>query len=369
MRGLAAKSGGITARERNRALLARQLLLERVSMPPLQAVEHLVGMQAQTPRSPYTALWSRLNAFDPMELSRAIESRQAVRIALMRSTIHLVSARDALLLRPLTQPIVMRELTSPVWRRQLEGLDQDALAVKARELLEDEPRSPKQLGAALLEHWPDREPRALAHAARSLLPLVQIPPRGLWDRSGATTLTTAEHWLGQPLVCDARWDDVALRYLAAFGPATAADLVAWSRVPGFAEVVARLRPRLLVLHDEDGRELFDLPDAPRPPGDTPAPPRFLPDYDNLLLSHADRGFVFDDEVRAQMQTRNGVLPGAVLVDGRVSAAWTVERTATDARLAVRCLDLPRSARPAVRAEGAALLGFLAPGLKGTVELR
>jgi hypothetical protein len=357
----------ISERERNRALLARQLLLERVPMPPLQAIEHLVGMQAQTPRSPYTALWSRLAGFDPMTLSRAIETRQAVRIALMRSTIHLVSAGDAVLLRPLTQPIVMRELTAPVWRRQLQGIDFDALGAKARELLEDEPRTPKQLGAALAQDFPDHEPRALAHAARSLLPLVQIPPRGLWDRSGATTLTTAEHWLGMPMTADARWDDAALRYLGAFGPATAADLVTWSRIPGFTEVIDRLRPQLLVLHDEDGRELFDLPDAPRPPADTPAPPRFLPDYDNLLLGHADRSFVFAKDIRTQLQTSNGVLPGTVLVDGRVAAAWTVERTADRARLAVRCLDLPRSARPQVRAEGSGLIGFLAPGLKGTVE--
>jgi hypothetical protein len=347
-------------RARNRALLARQLLLKRATIGPVAAIERLVGLQAQTPRSPYTALWSRLARFDPMALSRAIESRRAVRIALMRSTIHLVSGRDALMLRPLIEPAVMRELTTPVWRPALEGIDLHALAVEARRLLEDEPRTPARLGVALAETWPGREPRALAHAARSLLPLVQVPPRGLWDRSGATTLTTAEHWLGAPVITGSSWDDVALRYLAAFGPATAADLVAWCKVTGLAEVIARLRPRLRVLHDADGRELFDLPRAPRPPANTPAPPRFLPDFDNVLLSHADRNHVFPDAHRTGMQSANGNLPGTVLVDGAVAATWLVERTDRGADLVVNCLDVARSSRPDIREEGLGLLGLLAP---------
>ena len=348
-------------RSRNRAVLARQLLLDRVTLAPLRAVERLVGMQAQTPRSPYTALWSRLRDFDPMSLSQLIATRRAVRIALMRSTIHLVSAADALLLRPLMAPIIMRELTVPNWRVPLEGLDLSAVAVRARRLLEEQPRTPGQLGAALAQTWPEREPRALAHAARSLLPLVQIPPRGLWDRSGATTLSTAEQWLDATLVSDASWDGVALRYLAAFGPATAADLVTWCRVTGLAEVIARLRPRLRVLHDEDGRELFDLPRAPRPPAATPAQPRFLPDFDNLLLSHADRNHVFADDHRSILQSSNGVLPGTLLVDGFVVGAWTIERDGAAARVLIRSLEtIPVSHHEAIRAEGRGLLTLLAP---------
>jgi hypothetical protein len=350
----------LDGRGRNRALLARQLLLQRAAVAPLAALERLIGLQAQTPRSPYTALWSRLRGFDPMVLSRAIENRRAVRIALMRSTIHLVTARDALRLRPLIQPVVMRELTVPTWRVPLEGVDRDALAIEARRLLEHQPRTPAQLGAALAETWPDRDPRALAHAARSLLPLVQIPPRGLWDRSGATTLTTAEHWLGAPIVADASWDDLVLRYLAAFGPATAADLVAWCKVTGLGPVVERVRPRLRVLHDPDGRELFDLPRAPRPPASTPAPPRFLPDFDNVLLSHADRNHVFADAYRRGMQTANGTLPGTVLVDGSVAATWQVRRSERGAELLIDCLDVPRSAHAEIRDEGLELLHLLAP---------
>lgn len=364
MRGNGAKSQ-MTARERNRALLARQLLLRRVALRPLAAVERLVGMQAQTPRSPYTALWSRLSGFDPMVLSRAFSTRRAVRIALMRSTIHLVTARDALRLRPLMAPILMRELTNPTWREPLEGIDLAELASQARRLLEDEPRTPKQLGAALMEIWPERQPRALAHAARSLLPLVQLPPRGTWDGAGATVLTTAEHWLGRPVEAVPDWDTVALRYLAAFGPATGADLVAWCRVTGLGEVIARLRPRLRVLHDADGRELFDVPGAPHPSANTPAPPRFLPDYDNVLLSHVDRNHVFPDVHRRVIQTTNGVLPGAVLVDGSVAASWSVERDGDRARLLIRPLDLPDSARPDVREEGFGLLTLVAADARRT----
>ncbi len=345
---------------RNRALLARQLLLERASVPPLRAVQRLVGVQAQTPRSPYTALWSRLAGFEAMALSGAIAARKAVRIALMRSTIHLVTARDAVTLRPLMQPVLMRELTVPTWRRPLEGIDLDALAGAARAVLDERPRTPKELGAALAGEFPGREPRALAHAARSLLPLVQIPPRGLWDGAGATTLASAEHWLRRTLADDPSWDDVALRYLRAFGPASAADFVTWSRITGLGAVLARLRPRLVVLHDENGRELFDLPRAPRPPASTPAPPRFLPDYDNVLLAHADRNFVFADALRAAVQSRNGVVPGTVLVDGAVAATWAVQREQDGVRLVVRCLDVARSAREPIRAEGLGLLRFLAP---------
>jgi hypothetical protein len=295
-----------------------------------------------------------------MALSDAIAKRRAVRIALMRSTIHLVSARDALLLRALMRPILMRELTAPTWRIQLEGVDLDELARCARAVLDESPRTPRQLGLELRQRWPHHDPRALAHAARSLLPLVQIPPRGLWDRAGATTLATAEHWLGVHVPSEVSWDDVVLRYFGAFGPATAADLGTWCRVTGLAEVVARLRPRLRVLHDPDGRELFDLPRAPRPDASTPAPPRFLPDYDNVLLAHADRNHVFPDAHRSAVQSSNGVLPGTVLVDGFVAATWTVSTGKSGAELLVRGIDVPRSAHAAIRTEGLGLLRLLAP---------
>jgi hypothetical protein len=346
--------------ERNRALLARQFLLERTTLPPLRLLDRLVGLQAQTPRSPYTAMWSRIARFDPMALSRLIESRKAVRIALMRSTIHLVSAADALLLRPLIVPIVMKEISAPTWAKQLVGVDLELLAREARTILEAAPRTPKQLGGELAATFPDNPPAALAHAARSLLPLVQIPPRGLWDASGPTTVTTAECWLGKPVAADSTWDAVLLRYLGAFGPATAADAVTWAKVPGMADVIERLRPRLAVLRDDKGRELFDLPRAPRPPASTPAPPRFLPDYDNVLLSHVDRSHLITDEHRKAVWTSNGVLPGTLLVDGSVAASWRVDRDGDAAILRVRKLtDIDRRQHGAIRDEGLGLLRFVA----------
>ena len=347
-------------RARGRALLARQYLLKRSAITPMRAIEHLVGLQAQTPRSPYTALWSRLHGFDPMTVSRALRRRRLVRIALMRSTIHLVSAADALLLRPLTLPIVMKELTAPTWARQLVGVDLGLLAVRAREIVEREPRTPKVLGQALHATFPDHSGAALAHAARSLLPLVQVPPRGLWEASGPTTVTTAEHWLQAPVATDAQWDAVVLRYLGAFGPATAADAVAWAKVPGMVDVFDRLRSQLLVLHDERGRELFDLPRAPRPAASTPAPPRFLPDFDNVLLSHAQRSHVISDAARKAMWSANGVLPGTLLVDGEVAASWRLERGDDAAVLQISPLaDIPRSEHDAIRDEGLGLLTLLA----------
>lgn len=348
-------------RARNRALLARQMLLERAAGTPIRAVERLVGMQAQVPRNPYTALWSRLRGFDPMVVSGAIQRRQLVRIALMRSTIHLVTAADALYLRPLVVPILMAELAVPERRRLLAGLELVEVRERARRLLEEQPRTPAQLGAALAEHWPDRQPAVLAHVARSMLALVQIPPRGLWDGASATTLATAEDWLGASVRMDATWDTVALRYLAAFGPATAADMVAWCRIPGMSAVFKRLRPELVVLRDERDRELFDLPRAPRPRGDHPAPPRFLPDFDNVLLGHADRNHVVADAHRKAMQSSNGVLPGTLLVDGFVAATWSLERDGSFARLRVTGFEaLPAGSIDEIRAEGVGLLRMLAP---------
>jgi hypothetical protein len=207
---------------------------------------------------------------------------------------------------------------------------------------------------------PRKECGAVNSNSGSVRTLVKNTFGGLWDGAAATTLATAEQWLGRPLDADASWDDLALRYLAAFGPASAADLVAWSRVTGLAEVFQRLRPRLIVHHDPEGRELFDVPRAPLPPTSTPAPPRFLPDYDNVLLSHADRNHVVDDDRRRVTKSVNGVLPGTVLIDGFVAATWTLSRGSEVSRLLVTALEsIPRKHADAVRAEGRGLLGLLA----------
>lgn len=327
----------------NRALLARQHLLERTDASAVDVVGHLVGMQAQNAWSPYVGLWSRVEGFTHADLGDALLDRRLARIAVMRGTIHLVDAADALLLPGLLAPLYARDLeVNTLHAAPLRTVDLAAVTALARELVEAEPRVSTALGKLLAERWPDVPPATLAHAARGTLPLVQVPPRGVWGRSGATTWTTATAWIGtdaaaaapdlvDPDVLAVEQERLVLRYLAAFGPASVMDVQAWSGLTGLAAVVARLGDRVVRFTAEPSpgkvrpREVLDLPDAPRPPADVPAPVRFLPDLDNLLLSHADRTRVVADEHRRALQSPNGVVPGTVLVDGVVAATWRVER--------------------------------------------
>jgi DNA glycosylase AlkZ-like len=354
----------LSLRALNRATLARQLLLERRPMAPLDAVDHLVGLQAQVPHNPYHALWSRLEGFDPESLSRLIADRQAVRTVVMRGTLHLVSADDCLVLRPLVQPVLDAELARhPEFGPALRGVDMAPVLDFARPLLAERPRTGTQLRAALAERFPDLHAPALAYACRNLLAFVQVPPRGLWGRSAQVTSTTTEAWLGRPLAAEPSIDDVVLRYVGAFGPVTPGDVAAWSGLTGLREVVDRLRPRLRTFRDERGRELFDLPDAPRPDADTPAPPRFLPEYDNALLSHADRTrFMAKDDLRG-LPWGAAPLHGAVLVDGRGFGTWHIDRDKADGDATLVIDHVGRLAggdADAVGHEGLCLLRFLAP---------
>jgi hypothetical protein len=323
----------------------------------LDAVEHLVGLQAQEPPNPYTALWSRLEDFRPEALSTLLEGREVVRTALMRSTIHLVSADDCLLLRPLMQPVLDAELAR---YRDLRGVDLEAVLAFARERLEERPLNGTELRAALAERFPSNETADLAYACRNLLVLVQVPPRGLWGRSGQVRSTTVESWLGRSIAVEPSLEDVALRYLGAFGPATVADIASWSRLTGLREVVELLRPRLRFFRDERGRELFDLPEGSRPDPDTPAPTRFLPEYDNVLLSHADRSRFVTAEQRARLSTVDGRVHGTVLHDGFVFGAWQLERDRETggATLVVSHVErLTKRAERAVAAEARRYLRF------------
>ena len=347
----------------NRATLERQMLLRRRKPTALEAIEHLVGMQAQAPNPPYVGLWTRLEGFLPDELAHLIEERQAVRVALMRNTVHLVSARDCLKLRPLVQPVIERGLhANRTHRAALEGVDTEALTAAGRELLEEGPHTAKELGELLKERWPDRDGASLARAVRHLLPLVQVPPRGVWGKSGQTTHTTAEAWLGRSLDPAASLEEMIVRYLGAFGPATVKDVQTWSGLTRLREVVERLRPRLRSFRDEHGNELFDLPDAPRPEPDTPAPPRFLPEYDNLILSHADRTRVIANDYRKAIASKNGMVPATVLVDGFVCGTWKTERIRGKATLMIEPFEhLAKENRDALSEEGERLIRFTGAG--------
>jgi hypothetical protein len=348
----------------NRATLARQLLLERSRLRPLDAVAHLVGLQAQVPLNPYHALWSRLHGFRPGDLSQALLDRRVVRIAVMRATIHLVTADDCLVLRSVAQPVLDAELARhPEYGPALRGVDLGPVLNFARQVLADRPLSTTELRAAMAAKFPELDAATVTYACRCKLGLVQAPPRGLWGRSAQVTLTTVESWLGRPLVGKPPIDDVVMRYFAAFGPAAVADVATWSRLTRLREVVDRLRPRLRAFRDERGRELFDLPDAVRPHADTPAPSRFLPEYDNLLLSHDDRSrfFPIDDGVRSRLFGADRKVSGSVLHDGFVCGTWRMDRDGETAALVVdHAPGLNQRARSAVAAEGRRLLRFLAP---------
>lgn len=327
-------------------------------MPASRAIEHLVGLQAQVPHNPYVALWSRLAGFRHAELSRLIETRRAVRIALQRSTIHLVTRRDCLTLRPVLQSALDRNLwVGSPFGRHLKGIDLDALLTAGRALVEAAPRTPAELGRLLRAQFPDRDAASLANALRNLLPLVQVPPRGLWGQGGQTRHTTADSWLGAAFDRGAGADKLVLRYLGAFGPASVRDAQQWSGMLGLQEVFERRRNRLRTFRDERGIELFDLPRAPRPRADTPAPPRFLPEYDNVFLSHVDRTRIVGEAAHKRVPWKTSF--GMVLVDGFLSGAWRVTKTRDRVALQIEPVTRwSKQEKVAVEEEGERLLVFL-----------
>jgi hypothetical protein len=344
------------------------LLLRRHEASAHEAVEHLVGLQAQAPEPPYVGLWSRLADFRPGGLSRMIRDRQAVRIALMRNTVHLVTAEDCLKLRPLVQPIIGRNLyTGSAQRAAVKEIDAGELIAAGRALLEERPLTAGQLGKLLRERWTDQDPAALARAVRGLVPLVQVPPRGLWGESGPAAHTTVEAWLGRPLDPDPAPEDLVLRYLGAFGPAGVRDAQTWSGLSRLREVFERLRPRLRTFSDREGTELFDLPEAPRPDPDVPAPVRFVAAFDNLILSHADRSRVIVAEHRKVIASRNGMVPATFLVDGFVSGTWKIVRDRREATLWISPFErLPKRNREVLAEEGGRLLRFMSGGAEDWV---
>jgi hypothetical protein len=315
-------------------------------------------MQAQTPHTAYVGLWTRLVDFRGEQLSDLLVDRSAVRIALMRGTIHLVTARDAWGLRPLVQP-VMDRVQKGQFGKRLAGVDLDEVVTMGRAFVDEEPRTFKALGDHLLTRWPERDRFGLEQAVRTGVPLVQVPPRGLWGRSGPIAHTSIEAWLGEPPPDLPTIETVVTRYLAAFGPASVMDAQAWCGLTKLSEVFDRLRPALITFRDETGRELFDLPDAPRPDPDTPAPARFLYDFENMLLSYADRSRAIAPElVRGIERTQESL--STFTLDGFVAGIWGVQRDRGRATLTITPLAaLSKADTTALADEGAGLLAFLA----------
>ncbi|MFD4367879.1 winged helix DNA-binding domain-containing protein [Rhodococcus sp. NPDC058521] len=360
----------LTDRALGRATLARQFLLNRSDASALEMIEHLCGLQAQAPDPPYFALWCRLQGFRPEDLASLVENRDVVRIVAMRGTVFALSARDALTLRPLTQRILDQDLhTNTQHRENLRGIDVHALAAAGRELTADGPLTAVQMRPLLESRFPGRDGASLAHGIRGVVPMVQVPPRGVWGKSGPPALVPLESWVDAKLDAAPDVDAVMLRYLAAFGPASVKDAQAWSGLTGLGEIFDRLRPRLRVYLAESGAELFDLPEFPRPESDTAVPVRILAPFDNVLLSHADRTRIVDPEVRARIITQNGIVKPAVLVNGRVVGFASTTRKNGCAVLNVEPLKKIASRnRDSVVAEGRRLLKFVHPDAE-TREVR
>jgi hypothetical protein len=348
----------LSRRVLGRTLLARQHLLERTDATPEALVAHLVGLQAQEPRDPYLALWSRLTHFAPEHLEQLLVTRRVVRLALLRSTVHLATADDAQGLRPLVAPVLDKELERHAEHApQLSGVDLAPVLTHAAGYL-TEPRSTRELRSELARRFPDLDPAALAYACRNRLVLVQVPPRGLWSVSGQVTYATAEAWLGDRAAPPITIDEAVLRYLRAFGPASNADVSTWSRLTGLRPVLERLRPQLRAYRDEAGRELLDVADGELVPEDIDAPVRFLPEYDNVLLSHADRSRVIDRSLLPGLHADGRVGNGSVLVDGLVQASWRYDRRRGPAVVVTHQPRLTGPARAAVEAEAERAIRYL-----------
>ncbi|MEU7745836.1 winged helix DNA-binding domain-containing protein [Nonomuraea sp. NPDC049158] len=378
----------LDSRALNRATLARQLLLDRADMPVLDAVAHLCGLQAQEPQEPFVGLWSRLRAFDPAALSDLLIRRSVVRTHLMRRTVHLLTADDVLAWRA-RHDAMLRQRVLGTYRRELAGVDLDELAAAGLAVMaDDEPRSMSELARALADRWPAPGPRALGEMlVAALLPMAQLPPRGVWRTRAGVRNVLLSSWLGReidppalngsdPVGSDAVGSDpdgpdrngsdpvgeaLVRRYLAAFGPAASADLRAWCGLAGLPAAVAAIREELVTFRDERGRVLLDLPDAPRPDPDTPAPVRFLPAFDNALLGYHDRGRIIDDA------HRNLSVAGArvVLVDGRVAATWTVQAGTV---IVTPLGGFSRADQAEVAEQGQALAAFLSDNESDRVQI-
>jgi hypothetical protein len=353
--------GTLDRRALNRALLGRQLLLRRVELPVSEAVEHLLGLQAQSVPPTYYGLWSRIEGFDPHELGRMLTDREAVRMTLMRGTVHLVTVRDALLLRPLVQVVIERS-HSGAFGRRMGGADLGELERAVREELDGEALHARELGRRLVARGIGEDVEAIGNATRVHVPLVQVPPRGVWGRSGQAKYATLEAWTGRELDPDPSIDEVVMRYLGGFGPASVMDMQSWSGLTKLRDAFERLRPRLVAFRDEEGRELFDLPDAPRPDPGVPAPVRFLGEYDNVLLGHADRTRIIPADFPWKEMLAPGRWVSNFLVDGMLRGTWWMEREGKrSATLAIRPFgELSPGEREEVAAEAERMLEFAEP---------
>jgi Winged helix DNA-binding domain len=348
----------LSLRALNRAMLARQLLLEPSKLSPRIALERVAGLQAQWPKLPFMGLWTRLADFKRDDLSELLRRRQAVRATMMRGTIHVVTTKDYLASRGAIQPVLTRGL-SPM-REHAAKLDMDAVLAAARAVFL-EPQTFEDARDALVAKFPKAYDRALGHIARMMLPLVMVPTDDAWAFPAAAQFQLAESWLGKPIGAGTDPSSLILQYFAAFGPASAADAQSWSGLQGLRPVVEKLRPKLRTFRDERGRELFDLPDAARPDADVPAPIRFLPEFDNVLMGYQDRARVVAEEYRPFVFLSGLRVTSTVLVDGFVAATWKLERAKKQSTITVQLLEkLAKLTVAAIEQEAERVVKFMDP---------
>lgn len=340
---------GPSLRALNRATLARQMLLEREAAGVVEAVERLGGLQAQEPKPPFLALWSRLEGFSADALRDALRDGELVRAMMMRATLHTVSAADFAVLRPALQPVMDAAMKGALRGRD-DGYEIGAVVAAARELVAEGPRTFGELRAALAERFPDANDRALGYTVRTQLPLVMQPTGDRWAFPRDARFGPA------PALGKADVERLVRRHLGAFGPATVADVQAWCGLKGLKDVVAGMDD----LERLDGK-LLDVPDGPRPDEDAEAPARFLPEFDSLLLAHADRTRIVADEHRPGLVTKNLRVRAVFLWDGFAAGTWEVKATKKLATMTLRPFaKLPRGAQRALAEEGERLLRFAEP---------
>jgi hypothetical protein len=329
-------------RRLNRTLLHRQHLLARTSATPHEMTRHLVGLQAQENLPPFLSLAARIEGFDPYAVTAGLEERSLVRFLVMRGTVHLLTADDALSLRSWTAPVHEREVRISQSIGPAREVDREAFLSALAELLTDGPLPQKAIGMAMAERFPAYPATQLGQLARSVAPLVQVPPRGTWKGSGSVVYQYVDRWVGRPIV-EPDVQEIVRRYLRAFGPATATDVTAWSAVTRLGPVLKGMDD--LVTHeDEAGKLLYDVPEGELADEDVPAPVRLLGSYDNVWLSHAARDRVTDPESRNAWMAENGASAHAVFADGWLVGLWRAE----DGR--VRILQTLRSLTTAEKSE-------------------
>jgi hypothetical protein len=323
----------LSARALNRALLARQLLLERSPLPLTEALEVVGGLQTQYAPSGYIGLWSRLRDFRRHELTQALNDRRVIQGTLIRSTIHMVSAADWPLFAA-GSCNAKREWWLRVGRREIEGIDPDDAARRVRALLADGPRRQAEILKLLEQEGGDA--RAVWRTAGQLIDMVRVPPSGTWKQRRADLYGLADDWVGPSTVSEADGQEhLVRRYLGAFGPARPADIPLWAGLPPKTLPPILEQLDLRTFRDERGRQLFDLPDMPLPDPDTPAPVRFLPTWEATLLVHARRTLILPEAYRPLIF--NTKMPQSVptfLVDGAVAGTWRHD----DGRIDIKPFD-------------------------------